>query len=79
MAVLERCLATGRYCRLSLVTHSMNIDAMSNLHRSTPERIELYRAALRGALQAGHKVLAGGGEAMDAAVAAITYMEGSKI
>lgn len=54
----------------------MNTNTEANLGRSTPERIELYRAALRGALRAGHKVLAEGGEAMDAAVAAVTYMEG---
>ncbi|KAG8923903.1 hypothetical protein FRC02_010826 [Tulasnella sp. 418] len=42
---------------------------------STPEMREKYREALRSALRAGHAVLEKGGEAMDAAVAAVTYME----
>ena len=37
---------------------------------SSPERRELYKAALRQALLQGHRVLQAGGEAMDAAVAA---------
>ncbi|KAL0956093.1 hypothetical protein HGRIS_002261 [Hohenbuehelia grisea] len=43
--------------------------------RTTPKQQESYRAALRKALQAGHAVLRDGGEAMDAAVAAVTVME----
>lgn len=43
--------------------------------RSTPEQREAYREALRNALKAGHAVLQGGGEAMDAAVAAVAVME----
>lgn len=43
---------------------------------SSPERRELYKAALRQALLQGYRVLQAGGEAMDAAVAAVTVMEG---
>lgn len=43
---------------------------------ATPEKQALYRAALKEALKAGHAVLNEGGEAMDAAVAAVTVLEG---
>ena len=43
---------------------------------STPERREAYKQALRAALRKGHEVLMAGGEAMDAAVAAVGIMEG---
>ncbi|KAF9222668.1 asparaginase [Gyrodon lividus] len=46
-----------------------------NREGSTPEKRALYRAALGRALKAGHEVLKSGGEAMDAAVAAVTVME----
>ncbi|PSR72179.1 hypothetical protein PHLCEN_2v11971 [Hermanssonia centrifuga] len=42
---------------------------------STPEQRAKYKAALSKALQAGHAVLSEGGEAMDAAVAAVSTME----
>lgn len=45
--------------------------------RSTPEQRATYKAALSKALQAGHAVLNDGGEAMDAAVAAVSAMEGT--
>ena len=45
---------------------------------STPERQALYRTALKIALEAGHAVLREGGEAMDAAVAAVTVLEGER-
>ena len=48
---------------------------MSKNH-STPEKEARYKKALRAALRAGHDVLNGGGEAMDAAVAAASVMEG---
>jgi beta-aspartyl-peptidase (threonine type) len=44
--------------------------------RSTPEQRARYRRVLEQALRAGHAVLAGGGEAMDAAVVAVTVLEG---
>jgi len=47
---------------------------MSKNH-STPEKEARYKKALRAALRAGHDVLNGGGEAMDAAVAAASVME----
>ncbi|KAI0360924.1 asparaginase [Trametes cingulata] len=43
--------------------------------RSTPELRAQYKAALARALMAGYAVLSAGGEAMDAAVAAVTSME----
>lgn len=43
---------------------------------STPEKRALYTDALEAALRAGYEVLSHGGEAMDAAVAAVTVMEG---
>ena len=43
---------------------------------STPEQRERYRQALRAALVKGYEVLKDGGEAMDAAVAAVGVMEG---
>lgn len=46
---------------------------------STPEQQALYRTALRSALQAGYDVLSAGGEAMDAAVAAVAVMEGQPL
>ncbi len=47
--------------------------------RSTPELQAKYKAALAKALLAGHHVLKQGGEAMDAAVAAVTSMEGERL
>lgn len=43
---------------------------------STPERRDAYKKALRAALLKGHEVLSAGGEAMDAAIAAVGVMEG---
>jgi beta-aspartyl-peptidase (threonine type) len=44
--------------------------------KATPEKQAMYKKALRAALQAGYAVLREGGEAMDAAVAAVTVLEG---
>lgn len=44
--------------------------------RSTPELRAQYKAALARALLAGYAVLSAGGEAMDAAVAAVSSLEG---
>lgn len=41
----------------------------------TPEMEAAYRASLEAALRAGHEVLAGGGQALDAVVAAVQVME----
>lgn len=46
---------------------------------STPERQEQYKSVLRKALLAGNEVLQNGGEAMDAAVAAVGVMEGARV
>ncbi|KII92172.1 hypothetical protein PLICRDRAFT_50599 [Plicaturopsis crispa FD-325 SS-3] len=43
--------------------------------KSTPEQQAQYRIALNNALRAGYEVLNAGGEAMDAVVAAVSYME----
>ena len=44
--------------------------------KSPPEQQARYHAGLRAALQAGNAILSTGGEAMDAAVAAVGVMEG---
>lgn len=41
-----------------------------------PERQHLYKATLKTALEAGYAILREGGESMDAAVAAVTVLEG---
>jgi L-asparaginase / beta-aspartyl-peptidase len=46
--------------------------------RSSPEQQARYHAGLRAALQAGNAVLNSGGEAMDAAVVAVSIMEGKQ-
>lgn len=48
------------------------------MHRegSTPEQKARYHAGLEDALNAGYEVLKAGGESMDAAVAAVSSMEG---
>jgi beta-aspartyl-peptidase (threonine type) len=46
--------------------------------RSSPEQEARYHAALRAALQAGNAILRSGGEAMDAVVAAVTVLEGTR-
>ena len=46
---------------------------------STPEKEAQYKYMLSAALRAGRDVLNNGGEAMDAAVAAVTVMEGPVI
>jgi len=43
---------------------------------STPEQRAAYHAGLEDALKAGYGILSQGGEAMDAAVAAVSAMEG---
>ena len=42
---------------------------------ATPERQALYKTVLKAALEAGYAVLREGGEAMDAAIAAVTVLE----
>ena len=46
--------------------------------RSSTEQQALYHAALRAALRAGNAILSSGGEAIDAAVAAVSVMEGKR-
>jgi beta-aspartyl-peptidase (threonine type) len=45
---------------------------------SSPEQRVAYHRVLKQALRAGYAVLSEGGEAMDAAVAAVTVMEGAR-
>lgn len=61
----------GRYV---LVVHG-GAGIMSR-ESSTPEREVMYKYTLSAALRAGYNVLTSGGEAMDAAVAAVTVLEG---
>lgn len=70
-ALISRSLSSkdGNYV---LVIHG-GAGAMSR-QGSTPEQQARYKAALGSALQAGYAVLREGGEAMDAAVAAVTVM-----
>lgn len=60
--------------RYVLVIHG-GAGTMSK-ERSTPEQRAQYKSALSNALRAGYAVLNEGGEAMDAAVAAVASMEG---
>lgn len=60
--------------RFVLVIHG-GAGTMSR-ETATPEVQALYKTALKAALRAGYAVLSGGGEAMDAAVAAVTVLEG---
>ncbi|EKM54035.1 uncharacterized protein PHACADRAFT_257628 [Phanerochaete carnosa HHB-10118-sp] len=59
--------------RYALVIHG-GAGTMSK-DGSTPEQRAKYKSALRRALEAGYAVLKEGGEAMDAAVAAVSSME----
>lgn len=45
---------------------------------SSPAKEAMYKNVLSAALRAGYAVLADGGEAMDAAVAAVTVLEGAR-
>jgi L-asparaginase / beta-aspartyl-peptidase len=71
LLVKERPSGKARYV---LVIHG-GAGTMSK-ERSTPEQRTQYKTALSNALVAGHAVLKSGGEAMDAAVAAVASMEG---
>jgi L-asparaginase / beta-aspartyl-peptidase len=61
----------GRYV---LVIHG-GAGTMSR-NKSTPEKVSQYKHILSVALRAGYDILSNGGEAMDAAVAAVSVMEG---
>ncbi|KAI0633742.1 asparaginase [Trametes polyzona] len=65
--------ARGNKPKYTLVIHG-GAGTMDKA-RSTPELRAQYKAALARALLAGHAVLSAGGEAMDAAVAAVSSME----
>ena len=60
--------------KFTLVIHG-GAGTMSR-ETATPEKQALYRAALKAALRAGYTTLSERGEAMDAAVAAVTVLEG---
>ncbi|KAJ3548393.1 hypothetical protein NMY22_g1273 [Coprinellus aureogranulatus] len=61
-------------CDVVLVIHG-GAGTMSR-QGSTPEQRKAFRKALSESLKAGYEVLKDGGEAMDAAVAAVSVMEG---
>lgn len=68
------------FCGKSKQIHGPTIEVhvrpgLKQQPSSSPAQIELYRTALRNALVAGNEVLQAGGQAMDAAVAAVTSME----
>ena len=65
----------GKTPKFTLVIHG-GAGTMDR-SKATPEIQARYKAALSGALRAGYEVLAQGGEAMDAAVAAVSFMEGT--
>lgn len=67
----KRPAESGKYV---LVIHG-GAGTMSR-ERSTPEQRALYHETLREALRNGHAVLKRGGEALDAAVAAVSVLEG---
>lgn len=46
--------------------------------KTSPKQQARYHAGLRAALQAGNAILSSGGEAMDAAVSAVSVMEGKR-
>ncbi|KAK7035268.1 hypothetical protein VNI00_012035 [Paramarasmius palmivorus] len=46
---------------------------------SSPEKVAAYKAGLRDALEAGYKILHEGGEALDAAIAAVTVLEDNQL
>ena len=64
----------GKKSRYVLVIHG-GAGTMSK-EGASPEQRARYKAALSRALEAGYAVLKDGGEAMDAAVAAVSSMEG---
>lgn len=78
MAALEKTVPTLQKPhngeKFALVIHG-GAGTMSR-EIATPEMQALYRMALKAALRAGYAVLSQGGEAMDAAVAAVTSLEG---
>ena len=77
LAFLSQPAVAGEAPKWSLAIHggagTLDPDKM------TPEKRSQYEAALQAALDAGSKVLAGGGDAMDAIKAAIIIMEDSPL
>ena len=65
---------SGKKGKYVLVIHG-GAGTMSR-DKSTPEKEIQYKYMLSAALRAGHHILSNGGEAMDAAVAAVSVMEG---
>ena len=78
-SVSEKTSLLGRKTRSRDSRHVLVIHGGAGTmdkEKSTAEQRAQYKAALKRALIAGHAVLAEGGEAMDAAVAAVAVMEG---
>jgi L-asparaginase / beta-aspartyl-peptidase len=65
---------SGKKGKYALVIHG-GAGIMSR-DKFTPEIEAQYKYMLSVALRAGHGILSNGGEAMDAAVAAVSVMEG---
>jgi L-asparaginase / beta-aspartyl-peptidase len=65
---------SGKRGKYALVIHG-GAGTMSR-DKFTPEIEARYKHMLSAALRAGHDILSNGGEAMDAAVAAVSVMEG---
>ncbi|KAF7983282.1 hypothetical protein HWV62_22932 [Athelia sp. TMB] len=72
-APLLRVLVSSKKSKYVLVVHG-GAGTMSR-QDSTPEKEAMYKKMLSAALRAGYDVLANGGEAMDATVAAVTVLE----
>ena len=76
-SLLPKSKSTGKKSNYVLVIHG-GAGTMSRSSAS-PEVLAQYHAALKRSLNAGYAVLAEGGEAMDAVVAAVTSLEGNVI
>jgi beta-aspartyl-peptidase (threonine type) len=78
-------MASDKVTLLPSTTTTSNGDVVLVIHggagtmrrsSSTPAQQARYKAALAQALIAGHAILSADGEAMDAAVAAVSVLEG---
>jgi beta-aspartyl-peptidase (threonine type) len=73
-------LSKPKYLKDSASKHVLVIHGGAGTvlrEKSSSEQQARYHAGLRAALQAGNAILSSGGEAMDAAVAAVSVMEGT--
>ncbi|TFY82817.1 hypothetical protein EWM64_g1186, partial [Hericium alpestre] len=75
-SLLPKASPNGKY---ALVIHGGAFASFKEAVIKTPGREDEYKAALSKALLAGYAVLQDGGEAMDAAVAAVMIMENNPL